>query len=1633
MDKLIFFVLSFLIITPLSAQVDYTANDQVTPYEGGFRPGLNSGLYPGFTDEDLADLAAGNIEIGNKGVGAKALRPGLFESFTSEWGVDARVETFQHYFDLDIRDNTVIVGFPGMENQDTTFYCSEIQSQLFANMYEPIWDDGTDGTPYNDDNHYAAYLWEVVNTYKDYVRFWEIWNEPGFDYTGNTGFLLPGQEGNWWENNPDPCDYKLRAPIFNYVRLLRISWEIIKSVDETGYVVVSGTGYPSFLDAIMRNTDNPDDGSISADYPMGGGAYFDVMGFHSYPHFDGSLREYSDEIAGFINYRHSDAAAEGFNRTRGQYQEVLDNYGYDGATYPEKLWTITECNLPRVQYGDYIGSTEAQRNFMIKAYVACAADDFVQLDIYKIAEDLTDETAADEFDIMGLYYQLSVEDGYFNEANDAGIAMRTATEMLYGKEYDADQTAAMNLPEEIKGGAFTDEFGNYIYVIWAKTDIDMSEEASATYSFPTDWGMNDFVRREWDFGETGTSTLINSLDIPLTGVPIFLTEQVFSADVLTGCAPLNVQFTDLSGLAATSWAWEFTEGENPIFSSLQNPEVNLFLPGNYTATMQAFDAAGNLLISQSQNIVVLAPTAPMFTSNVSGPIVNLTNESSINSQTFFWDFGDGTTSTDPSPIHVYFESGEYTISLTTTNECGPITHTETVNAVAPSIYYVEETADDAVPAFDDAFRAGYNFGFYPNWTDEDVANIAAGNTNEGIKGIGAKSVRTFLGEFFVNFWDYDIRLSTFQHYANLGIEDNTMTLDFPSEASIDWTQYCSGESSKLFKNLYVDIWDDGTDGSPINEENPYAVYVYNMVQTYGPYVKYWEIMNAPDFDLTGETAYLPPGEPGNWWENNPEPCDYQLRAPIFHYIRTLRISYEIIKFLQPDDYVAISGIGFPSFLDAVMRNTDNPVDGSVAPGYERGGGAYFDVVGIKSYPHFDGATSYYDTDIGDFAYNRHSDAAAEGISLAKGRFEEVLLNYGYGTSLPAKEWIIAEANVPRFNYEDFLGGEEVQRNWITKAYIEAQKNDIHQFNIFKLSEEQYGGDATTPFDVMGLYQRLDETSPGDQIVNEEGIALRTTSLLLYGREYDAAQTLAMNLPPDVKGAAFIDGNDEYTYVLWAKTDTDNSEANLATYSFPTGFGLEDLYKREWDFGETEISEVISATDIALTAMPIFVNENADILQAPLSSFTSTTEVGCPGLEVFYTNTSLGEEATYLWQFEGGVPEISTAVNPVVTYPNGGSFTVTLTATNSAGSHMTTTTEYVTITSTPQASFNPVIDGAWINFENTSTNSYYYSWNFGDTQTSEGNTPQHFYFANGTYEVTMVAFNDCFSDTITQTVTVEAVPTAGFAFELTGDCSAPTMSLQDQSYSSPEEWLWEFENGIPATSTLQFPDVSFSEGGVYEVKLTVTNAFGSNTETEYINVPGNKTVQINRELCDTESEEIGEIILDVNNPDVTLELQTSTGCDSIVNIHIDFFESYEIDLVDVLSPGESYTVGSSIYTETGIYSDTLRTIEMCDSIVNLDLTILSSVEEYFVSEFEFSVAPNPFLENTRLHFNLTESATVSLSISDIHGREMIQVLSDEKLNNGDFSYPLAPKGLAAGVYFCRLTVGDKVETLRIVRL
>ncbi len=83
--------------------------------------------------------------------------------------------------------------------------------------------------------------------------------------------------------------------------------------------------------------------------------------------------------------------------------------------------------------------------------------------------------------------------------------------------------------------------------------------------------------------------------------------------------------------------------------------------------------------------------------------------------------------------------------------------------------------------------------------------------------------------------------------------------------------------------------------------------------------------------------------------------------------------------------------------------------------------------------------------------------------------------------------------------------------------------------------------------------------------------------------------------------------------------------------------------------------------------------------APIADFTASATSICVGQTVTFTNNTNGTAPlTYSWSFQGGNPATSSATNPQVTYPTAGTYSVTLTATNSNGSNQAVKTGYITV-------------------------------------------------------------------------------------------------------------------------------------------------------------------------------------------------------------------------------------------------------------------------------------------------------------------------------------------------------------------
>ena len=577
---------ALFLCTSLTAQIDFTANDIVPPHTNDFLYGLNLGYYPPWSDEQLADIAAGNPTQDIDGVNARSIRPWLPDLFLFPWGYDWQVPTFEYSKNLGLRDFTAMVGYPASEHRDPNFYCPWIQSELFSNMYEPIWDNGANGTPVNDQNHYALYIFNVVNTYKDFVKYWEIWNEPDLDFAGK-GWLQPGEPGNWWENDPNPCDYALHAPIQHYIRLLRISYEVIKFVDPTAYVATGGIGQPAFLDAVLRYTDNPSDGSVTSEFPRHGGAYFDMLSYHSYPHLDGTLREWSDSIGWFQYFRHSDAAAESMIMRKSWLGAVLEAHGYDGVTFPEKEWMITETNLPRKEFQDFIGSNEAQKNYVIKAFVRAQAADIRQLYVYASSDFTPYDNAQGAYDLMGLYEWIAPHSSAEVQKNDIAVAFKSTSDILFGKTFDPIRTARLEMPQGTHGYGFKDSSDVYTYVLWKTTFEDKNESTAGHYFKPDSLDLGDLTVRYWDWSETGFELDIPPDAIKITATPIFLTE--------VGTGDLNSNLTENIGAVSNS---KLKCYPNPFSDKL---EVHFYLENDSEINLELIDSNGKSLLQLIDN------------------------------------------------------------------------------------------------------------------------------------------------------------------------------------------------------------------------------------------------------------------------------------------------------------------------------------------------------------------------------------------------------------------------------------------------------------------------------------------------------------------------------------------------------------------------------------------------------------------------------------------------------------------------------------------------------------------------------------------------------------------------------------------------------------------------------------------------------------------------------------------------------------------------------------------------------------------------------------------------------------------------------------------------------------------------
>jgi PKD repeat protein len=108
----------------------------------------------------------------------------------------------------------------------------------------------------------------------------------------------------------------------------------------------------------------------------------------------------------------------------------------------------------------------------------------------------------------------------------------------------------------------------------------------------------------------------------------------------------------------------------------------------------------------------------------------------------------------------------------------------------------------------------------------------------------------------------------------------------------------------------------------------------------------------------------------------------------------------------------------------------------------------------------------------------------------------------------------------------------------------------------------------------------------------------------------------------------------------------------------------------------------------------------------VANFTASTTSPSVGGSVTFTDTSINNPTSWSWTFEGGTPGTSTSRNPTIQYNTVGTFDVTLTAYNSAGSDVELKTDYITVTSAPADEIAEAVDYPTLTFTKSGNGLWY---------------------------------------------------------------------------------------------------------------------------------------------------------------------------------------------------------------------------------------------------------------------------------------------------------------------------------------
>lgn len=228
-------------------------------------------------------------------------------------------------------------------------------------------------------------------------------------------------------------------------------------------------------------------------------------------------------------------------------------------------------------------------------------------------------------------------------------------------------------------------------VIWSKTNTELATTMDATgFYVPSNAGqwrkevvnLEDFAGKKIVIRFVAENGYGNALYLDNIGI----IEEILPVAAFDlpdfACRLDTVTYEASPNVNNPTYQWVFGAGAMPSSAFGQGPHKVVYLSaGTKNVRLTVTTSIGVDELIQPLTVTPLA--LANFTSTQNGLSVSFTN-TSTNADTYLWEFGDGMTSDDPNPTHIYLSPGVYQVTLTATNDCRSHIRTATVGVTSVS-------------------------------------------------------------------------------------------------------------------------------------------------------------------------------------------------------------------------------------------------------------------------------------------------------------------------------------------------------------------------------------------------------------------------------------------------------------------------------------------------------------------------------------------------------------------------------------------------------------------------------------------------------------------------------------------------------------------------------------------------------------------------------------------------------------------------------------------------------------------------------------------------------------------------------------------------------------------------------------